>query len=192
MSPGYSPKLVGFMQEIPDLDTVSTLLVGMIGTFAVVAGSVTAAKFARRTRVRLASVGKRTQSLLGERMPIIVAAQNKMSDKLILRFTLSDPAVTLFRIELANQLDKTVGIAECLNLHPKSFVAAVEPKVAQHWYNANRYWNGETKQLPMRVFMGDGGHAACHTIWVMMSPGTPLDSGPTDVDNFTWLVDGPC
>jgi len=184
--------MVGFMQEIPDLDTVSTLLVGMIGTFAVVAGSVTAAKFARRTRVRLASAGKRTHSFLGERLPMIVAAQNKMSDRLILRFTLSDPAVTLFRIELANQLDKTVGIAECLNLHPKSFVAAVEPKVAQHWYNANRYWNGETKQLPMRVFMGDGGHAACHTIWVMMSPVTPPDSGPTDVDDFTWLVDGPC
>jgi len=179
------------MQEsIVDLDTVSTLLVGMVGTFAIVAGSAAAVRLARRDRARRAKAGP--HSLLAERPPMIVAAQNKMSDKLILRFTLSDPAVTLFRIELANQLDKTVGIAECLNLHPKSFVAAVEPKVAQHWYNANRYWNGETKQLPIRVFMGDGGHAACHTIWVMMSPGTPPDSGPTDVEDFTWLLDGPC
>jgi len=40
--------------------------------------------------------------------------------------------------------------------------------------------------------MGDGGHAACRTIWVMMSPGAPAGSGPTDVENFTWLLDGPC
>jgi len=25
-----------------------------------------------------------------------------------------------------------------------------------------------------------------------MSPGSPADSGFTDVDNFTWLFDGPC
>jgi len=164
----------------------------MVGTFAVVAGSITATKYARRSRVHLAKAVKKPQPFPTERPALVVNAQSKMSDNLVLRFTFSDPAVTLFRIELANQLDKTVGIAECLNLHPKSFVAAVEPKVAQRWYNGNRYWNGETKQLPMRVFMGDGEHAASHTIWVMMSPGTPPDSGPTDVDDFAWLVDGPC
>ena len=68
------------MQEIPDLDTVSTLLVGMIGTFAVVAGSMSAVGFVRRSRVRLARARKGTFSVLAERPSMIVEAQNKMSE----------------------------------------------------------------------------------------------------------------
>ena len=170
--------------------TESSLLVGMAGTFAVVAGSAAAAKLARRTRVRLAR-GKRAHSLT-ERTSMTVEAQNRMNEQLILRFKVTDPAITLFRIALDNQLDKAAGTIDCVNVDPQVFIAAAEPKVVQRWYNANPYWNGETKRLPIRVFMGDGGHAACRTIWVMMSPGAPAGSGPTDVENFTWLLDGPC
>ena len=179
------------MQEITNLDTVSPLLVGMIGTFAVVAGSMSAVGFVRRSRVHLARARKGTFSVLDERPSMIFDAQNKMSEYLILRFTLADPAITLFRIELANQLDKATGTFECVRIDPRIFVASADPKVVQRWYNANRYWNGETKQLPIRVFLKSGGQATCQTIWVMMSPSAP-HSGPVDVDNFTWLLDGPC
>ena len=179
------------MQEINNLDTVSTLLVGMIGTFAVVAGSMSAVGFVRRSRVHLARARKGTFSVLAERPSMIVDAQNKMSEDLILRFKLTDPAITLFRIELANQLDKAVGAIECVKIDLQIFIAPAGPTVVQRWYNANPYWRGETKQLPIRVFMGDGGHALCRTIWVMVSP-VPPHSGPIDIDNFTWLLDGPC
>jgi len=80
--------------------TESSLLVGMAGTFAVVAGSAAAAKLARRTRVRLAR-GKRAHSLT-ERTSMTVEAQNRMNEQLILRFKVTDPAITLFRIALDN------------------------------------------------------------------------------------------
>ena len=157
------------MREILDLDTVSTLLIGMVGTFVIVAGSMSAARFARRTRVRLARASKKTQPPTTERPPMIVNAQNRMNEHLVLRFKSGDPAITLFGIALDNQLDNAIETIDCVNVDPQIFVATVESKVVQRWYNANRYWNGETKQLPIRVFMGDGEHAACHTIWVMMT-----------------------
>jgi hypothetical protein len=179
------------MQEITDPNTLSALLVGTVGTLAIVAGSI-AAHVTRRANVRPAKAGKGAHSVLAAHPSMTVHAQNKMNEHLILVFKVSDPAITLFRVQLDNQLDQTVGPIQCLKIDPQIFVAAAEPKVVQRWYNANPYWNGETKRLPIRVFMGDGGHAACRTIWVMMSPGAPAGSGPTDVENFTWLLDGPC
>jgi hypothetical protein len=179
------------MQEITDPNTLSALLVGTVGTLAIVAGSI-AAHVTRRANVRPAKAGKGAHSVLAAHPSMTVHAQNKMNEHLILVFKVSDPAITLFRVQLDNQLDQTVGPIQCLKTDPQIFVAAAEPKVVQRWYNANPYWNGETKRLPIRVFMGDGGHAACRTIWVMMSPGAPAGSGPTDVENFTWLLDGPC
>jgi hypothetical protein len=178
------------MQEITDPNTLSALL-GTVGTLAIVAGSI-AAHVTRRANVRPARAGKGAHSVLAAHPSMTVHAQNKMNEHLILVFKVSDPAITLFRVQLDNQLDQTVGPIQCLKIDPQIFVAAAEPKVVQRWYNANPYWNGETKRLPIRVFMGDGGHAACRTIWVMMSPGAPAGSGPTDVENFTWLLDGPC
>jgi len=179
------------MQEITDPNTLSALLVGTVGTLAIVAGSI-AAHVTRRANVRPAKAGKGAHSVLAAHPSMTVHAQNKMNEHLILVFKVSDPAITLFRVQLDNQLDQMVGPIQCLKIDPQIFVAAAEPKVVQRWYNANPYWNGETKRLPIRVFMGDGGHAACRTIWVMMSPGAPAGSGPTDVENFTWLLDGPC
>ena len=179
------------MQEITDPNTLSALLVGTVGTLAIVAGSI-AAHVTRRANVRPARAGKGAHSVLAAHPSMTVHAQNKMNEHLVLVFKVSDPAITLFRVQLDNQLDQTVGPIQCLKIDPQIFVAAAEPKVVQLWYNANPYWNGETKRLPIRVFMGDGGHAACRTIWVMMSPGAPAGSGPTDVENFTWLLDGPC
>ena len=179
------------MQEITDPNTLSALLVGTVGTLAIVAGSI-AAHVTRRANVRPAKAGKGAHSVLAAHPSMTVHAQNKMNEHLFLVFKVSDPAITLFRVQLDNQLDQTVGPIQCLKIDPQIFVAAAEPKVVQRWYNANPYWNGETKRLPIRVFMGDGGHAACRTIWVMMSPGAPAGSGPTDVENFTWLLDGPC
>ena len=77
------------------------------------------------------------------RLSIIVAAQARTSDPLNLRFTLSDPGVTLLQIELANQFNKGAGTAQCVKEAPRIFVATVEPKVVQRWYNANPYWDGE-------------------------------------------------
>jgi len=174
------------MQENIDLDTVSTQLVGMAGTFP------RRAKLAHRTPVRRTRAGKRTHSLLIDRSFVIVDAQNKMNEHLVLRFKVRDPSITLFRIELDNQLDKAVEALECVNVDQQIFIAMADPRVVRRWYNANRYWNGETKQLPMRVFMGDGGHAACQTIWVMMSPASPADSRPHRPRPLHWLLDGPC
>jgi len=179
------------MQEITDPNTLSALLVGTVGTLAIVAGSI-AAHVTRRANVRPARAGKGAHSVLAAHPSMTVHAQNKMNEHLILVFKVSDPAITLFRVQLDNQLDQTVGPIQCLKIDPQIFVAAAEPKVVQRWYNANQYWNGQTKQLPIHVFLKSGGQARCQTIWVMMSPGSPADSGFTDVDNFTWLFDGPC
>jgi len=180
------------MQETIYLDSISVLLAGTVGTIAVMASSIAAVTVSRHSNVRPTKARKRGHSFLNERVSMTVDAQNKMNEQLILRFKIADPDIILFRIELATQLDKAAGIIDCVNVDPQVFVAAAEPKVVQRWYNANRYWNGETKQLPIRVFLCAGGQAVCRTIWVMMSPGSPQGSGPADVDDFTWILDGPC
>jgi hypothetical protein len=123
---------------------------------------------------------------------MIVAAQDRTSDPLNLRFTVPDPAVTLLRIELANQLDKRAGTAQCVKEAPRVFVATVEPKVVQRWYNANPYWDGETKQLPIRVSFITNGQAGCQTVWAVMSARTMPSSGLPDVSDFEWFLKGPC
>jgi hypothetical protein len=128
---------------------------------------------------------------LAKRLSMTVAGQGRMSEPLILRFTLNDSAVTLLRIEIANQLDKGARTAQCVEVAHKIFLAEVEPKVVQRWYNANSYSDGETKQLPMQVFLRTNGQAACKTIWVNMSPHIMPSSGLPDANDFGWFLEGP-
>jgi len=180
------------MQNSIDLNSISALLAGTVGTLAVMAGSIAAATASSHSHIHSAKAMKRSHSFLVERVFITVDAHNKISEQLILRFKIADPDITLFRIELATQLDKAPGIIDCVKVDAQTFVAAAEPKLVQRWYNANRYWNGETKQLPIRVFLRSGSQAVCRTIWVMMSPSSPQGSDPADVGDFIWLLEGPC
>jgi hypothetical protein len=126
------------------------------------------------------------------RMSMIVVAQDRTSAPLHLRFTLSDPTITLLRIEIANQLDKRAECAECVKEGTGVFVTTVVPKVVQRWYNANPYWDGETKQLPIRASFMTNGQAVCRTIWVRMRPRMIANSGLPDVNDFAWFLEGPC
>jgi hypothetical protein len=164
---------------------IENLLLGMMGTIAAVVGVIAATKTDRITADRgiLPALTERSMT---------VSAQGRMSEPLILRFTVTDTAVTLLRIEVANQLDKGARTAQCVEAAQRIFLAEVEPKVVQRWYNANPYCDGETKQLPIQVFLRTNGQAACRTIWVAMSsrmmPGPALN----DVSDFAWFLEGPC
>ena len=126
------------------------------------------------------------------RMSMIVTGQDRTSAPLHLRFTLSDPTITLLRIEIANQLDRRAECAECVKECTGVFVTTVEPKVVQRWYNANPYWDGETKQLPIRASFMTNGQAVCRTIWVRMGPRIIASSRLPDVNDFAWFLEGPC
>jgi hypothetical protein len=167
-------------------------LVGTIGAVAIVAGATAALQAVSQARGNLPTADEELLPVQPIRLSMIVAAQDRMSEPLHLRFTLADPAVALLQIELANQLDREARTAQCVKTAPKLFVAEVEPKVVQRWYNANPYWDGETKQLPICVFFTGHGQAGCRTIWVTMSPVRLPGSGPPDVSDFAWHVEGPC
>jgi hypothetical protein len=171
---------------------IEALFVGAIGTIAIVVLVIAAIKATRHARSSTTKADHEILPVLAERLSMTVAAQGRMSEPLTLCFTLTDPAVTLLRIEIANQLDKGAGTAQCVEAAPKIFLAEVEPKVIQRWYNANPYWAGETKQLPIQVFFISGGEAAWRTIWVTMCPHTIRRSGPSDCDDFAWFLEGPC
>ncbi len=171
---------------------VEALLVGTIGIIATVVGVITVMKAAHQGSDSPAKADREMLPVLTERLSMTVAAQGKMSEPLVLCFTLSDPAVTLLRIEIANQLDKGMLTVQCVEAAPKTFLAEVEPKVVQRWYNANPYWEGETKQLPIQVFFISGQEAVCRTIWVTMCPRTIRRSGLSDVGDFAWFLEGPC
>jgi len=176
-----------------NLDTVLLVgLVGIIGAVAIVVGATAAMEALSEARGNLRSADEELLPVQPIRLSMIVAAQDRMSEPLNLRFTLSDPAVTLLQIELPNQLDREARTAQCVKITPKVFVAEVEPKVVQRWYNANPYWDGETKQLPICVFFTGHGQAGCRTIWVTMSPVRLPSSGLLDVLDFAWYVEGPC
>jgi hypothetical protein len=168
------------------------LLIGTIGAIASVVGAIAVMKAAPRASDSLTVGRDKTHSIAARRLSMSVAAQARTTDPLNLRFTLPDPQITLLRIELANQLDKRAGSAQCIKEAPQRFVATVEPKAVQRWYNANPYWEGETKQLPIRVSYLTNGQAGCQTIWASMSPRTMPGSGPPESWDFGWFLKGPC
>ncbi len=176
------------------LDTVVLVgLVGIIGAVAIVVGATAAIEAVSQARPPLPTADEELLLVQPVRVSIIVDAQGRMSEPLPLRFTIADPAVTLIQIELANQLDREARTAQCVKTAPKVFVAEVEPKVVQRWYNANPYWDGETKRLPICVFFTGHGQAGCRTIWVTMTPINMSTRGLlSDVMDFAWYVEGPC
>ena len=171
---------------------VEEILIGTIGAIAALVGAIAVMKAALPAKGTITRSEERMHSVAAGRLSMIVAAQDRTSDPLNLRFTVPDPAVTLLRIELANQLDKRAGTAQCVKEAPRVFVATVEPKVVQRWYNANPYWDGETKQLPIRVSFITNGQAGCQTVWAVMSARTMPSSGLPDVSDFEWFLKGPC
>ena len=171
---------------------VEEILIGTIGAIAALVGAIAVMKAALPAKGTITRSEERMHSVGAGRLSMIVAAQDRTSDPLNLRFTVPDPAVTLLRIELANQLDKRAGTAQCVKEAPRVFVATVEPKVVQRWYNANPYWDGETKQLPIRVSFITNGQAGCQTVWAAMSARTMPSSGLPDVSDFEWFLKGPC
>jgi hypothetical protein len=171
---------------------VQVLVVGTIIAIAAVVGAMAVLRTAPEARGSPATAKQEMLSDRSGRPSMIVAAQDKTSDSLHVRFTFSDPDLTLFRIELANQLDKGPESASCVKESPKVFVATVEPEVVQRWYDANPYWDGDTKQLPIRVSLISSGQAASQTIWVTMCPHSLKTSGFSDLCDFAWVLKGPC
>jgi len=167
-------------------------IVSIIGAIAIVVGVTVAMEAVSRVR-NPNPTDKEIFLPQPMRLSLVVGARGRMSEPLQLCFTVADPDVTLIRIELTNQLDKGARVAECIKTAPKVFVAEVEPKIVQRWYNASPYWNGETKQLPIQVFFTTEGRAASRTIWVRMSPvNLPGRGLLADVTDLAWVVEGPC
>jgi hypothetical protein len=182
---------MALIQVSVDPVVVTEILLGTIGAIAALVGAVLVLTAPGQARGAPERAEQGTISVLARRLSMIVAAQDRTSDPLTLRFTLTDASVTLIRIEIANQLDKGAGTAKCVEEAPKIFTAKVEPKVVQRWYNANPYWDGETKQLPIRVSFIANGQAASRTIWVRMSPRRLSGSGPRGDSDFAWFLEGP-
>ena len=187
-----SGKLTTLIQVSIDPVVVEEIVIGTIGAIASVVGAILVIKSSPKDRDGPSKAGQRSVSVLAKRLSMIVAAQDRMTDPLNLHFTLSDPAITLLRIEIANQLDKGSGNSPCVREAPRTFVAKVEPKVVLRWYNANPYWDGETKQLPIRVSFLANGLAGSRTIWVRMSPRLMSGSRSHDDSDFAWFLEGPC
>jgi hypothetical protein len=116
------------MQETIDLGSISVLLAGTVGTIAVMASSIAAVTVSRHNNVRPTKARKRGHSFLAERLTMTVDAQNKMNEQLLLRFKIADPDITLFRIELATQLDKAAGIIDCVSAIPRYLSPPRNPK----------------------------------------------------------------
>jgi len=168
------------------------LLVGTIGIVAATVSVIAAIAVARQARAGPDEADQDLLPVLANRLSMIVRGGSRRCDPLSLHFILTEPAITLLRIDLTNPLDKRARTAPCVKAAPEVFIAALEPKVVEHWYNANRYWKGETKKLPIRVLFTVGAHAGCQTIWVAVSPIKLARSGLADDLDFAWFVEGPC
>ncbi len=185
-------KLMTLLQLSIDPILLEEILLGSLGAIASLIGAIAVMRAVSQARGNPTQAEQGLALVPSGRLSIVVAAQDNASDPLNLRFTLHDPDATLLRIELLNQLDKRAGAAQCVKKDPGVFVATVDPKIVQRWYNANAYWEGETKQLPIRVFFITKGRAGCQTIWAMMSPRTMRNSGLPDESDFVWFLKGPC
>ena len=173
---------------------IEGLLVGTIGIVAATVAVIAAVAVSRETRTKGSPIAADPgmPPVLANRLSMTVGGSGRMCDPLNLHFILADPSVTLLQLELANPLDKGAKTVPCMPANPGVFVAAVEPKVVERWYNANGYWEGETKKLPICILFTIGGHAGCRTIWVEICPGRLEASRPPDDASFAWFVVGPC
>jgi hypothetical protein len=111
---------------------VEGLLVGTIGIVAATVGVIAAIAVARQARG--SPTDEADQDLLpvlANRLSMTVGGGGRMCDPLDLHFILTDNAVTLLRIDLANPLDKRARTARCVKAAPGVFIAAVEPKVVE-------------------------------------------------------------
>jgi hypothetical protein len=171
---------------------VGELILGAIGTIAAMVGAIAAIQATLRSRSIPAMADQGTFPTRAPGTPMTIVAQGRMSEPLILRFTLTDTAVTLLRIEVANQLDLGVRTAQCVEAAPGVFIAELEARTVQRWYNGNPYWDGETKRLPIQVFLRTSGQAECRTIWVTMSPRTISNPGFLEMSDPIWFLEGPC
>ena len=173
---------------------IEGVLVGTIGTIAATICVKAAIAVSREAKAKRGSI-ETTQKFplnLANRLSMTVSGSCRMCNPLNLHFILADSAVILSQIQLANPLDRGAKIFSCVQANPGVFVATVEPKVVERWYNANGYWQGETKKLPIAVLFTIGGHAGCRTIWVEMYPGTLENSQFSGDASFSWFVEGPC
>ena len=171
---------------------VGELILGAIGTIAAMVGAIAAIQATLRAKSIPAEADQGSLPTRAKGPPMTVVAQGRISEPLILRFTLVDTGVTLLRIEVANQLDQGVRTAQCVEAAPRIFIAELEARTVQRWYNGNAYFDGETKQLPIQVFLRSNGHAECRTIWVAMSPRTISNPGLLEVSDPIWFLEGPC
>lgn len=165
-------------------------IVGGIGVFAALIGVIAVIKAAIQSNPSTNAAEEPLPGLTG-RLTMIVAGRSRANVPMNLRFTFSDPAVKLFRIEIANQLNRKIECALCVQEAPRVYVAKVEPMVVQSWYNGNPYWDGETKQLPIRVSFVANGLAECRTIWVKMRPQAIAGTEVPDASDFAWFLEGP-
>jgi hypothetical protein len=171
---------------------VAEMLLGTVVAIVIVVAAVAVVRSVPQASGIPASAEQEIEAFLTGRLSMIVSARDRARDPLKLRFTLSDPSVALLRIEVPNQLDGGTGSAQCVKASPGIFVASVEPTVVQRWYNANPYWDGEAKLLPIRVFYLAKGLAASRTVWVTMSPLTMPRSERSNEGDFAWSIEGPC
>ena len=171
---------------------VGELILGAIGTIAAMVGAIAAIQATLRARSIPARADQGSFPTRVQGPPLTVVAQGRMSEPLILRFTLVDTGVTLLRIEVANQLDPGVRTAQCVKAAHGIFIAELEARTVQRWYNGNPYWDGETKQLPIQVFLRTNGQAECRTIWVAMTPRTISNPGFPEMSDPIWFLEGPC
>lgn len=185
-------KLMTAIQISIDPFVVAETLLSAVGAIAVVVGAVAAIKGSPHSGGIPAATKQGIETFPTSRLSMMVSARDKASDPLNLRFTLSDPTVALLRIEIANRLDGGAGTAQCVQASPGIFLASLEPKAVQRWYNANSYWDGETKLLPVRVFYLAKGLAACRTVWVTVSPLTLPGSERPNEGDPAWSIEGPC
>ena len=177
-----------------DSALIEELVLSTIGIVVATVGVIVGLTLSREAKRKARTDAKATglPPVLDRRLSMSVGGTGRMCDPLNLHFFVSDPAVNLLQIELANPLDRGAKTIRCVKTAPEVFVAAVEPKVVERWYNANGYWEGETKKLPVCVFFTLGGHAGCVTIWVEMCPGRLEDARPPDDASYAWFVEGPC
>ncbi len=164
----------------------------MIGSIAVVLGAILVLEGPPQARRRTPETDLEIFPVPVGPLSMTVSAQQRTSDPLNLRFTVSDQNVTLLCIEIANQLDKGAETSQCVEAAPGVFVASLDPVVVQRWYNASPYWDGETKQLPIRVSFLANGQAASRTIWVAVSQVPISGRRHGDDSGFAWFLEGPC
>lgn len=123
------------------------------------------------------------------RLSVLVTGGGRVAGPLNLTFTLQDADVTLHRVELVNDNKVLAGVADCVRSQPLVFTAAINPVLANQWFNSSKpESHAPDRSLGFRLLLTLKGDEAYKSYIVWMRQASQQGPGGPGTSENIWVL----